>query len=166
MACQHQVRRCRPCCLLNPHIGVVCKWLQALVPVRLIVRHVISESLQNSLFEHLGRPVYLRMVGGGEIVVGAQSFAYGVDENGDGLLPVVSYSVLWCALRVDPLLQKRGCCCGWRDIPRRDGPRRFSKWVGYDQGEGILRVTFFNGLSRSLATNLKGVAAVKRFIGF
>lgn len=65
---------------MNSHIVRVCKWLQVLVPARLVVPHVVLESLHNLLAERLGMPVCLRMVSSGEIVFEAKYFAYGVKE--------------------------------------------------------------------------------------
>lgn len=53
----------------------VCKGLQILVPVRLVVCHVLSESLYNVLIEPLGLLVCLRIAGRVEIVLGAQHCA-------------------------------------------------------------------------------------------
>lgn len=49
----------------------------------------MSQSLLNRPTELLGFPVFLWMVGGGEIVFGAGYFACGVEKLGEELLPAV-----------------------------------------------------------------------------
>lgn len=48
-----------------------------------MVRLVESEMLQSCLTEPLGLPVFMRLVGGGEIVTGAGYSAYEIEELGN-----------------------------------------------------------------------------------
>lgn len=66
----------------------ICKRLQVVAPVRLVVRYALSESLHSCLTEWLGLPVCLQVVARDEIVLGAQYPAYGIEEFGHKLLPL------------------------------------------------------------------------------
>lgn len=90
MACRQKVKRLRFSCLVSLHIVGVCKRLELLISVRLVVRHVMPMFLRIHLTELLGLPVYLRMVDCGEVLFVIQFLAYGVEELDSNLLPVVS----------------------------------------------------------------------------
>lgn len=59
------------------------------IPVRLVVRHTVSELLHNCLLDPIGFLVCLRIVDGVERVFGAQYSPYGVEPLGNQLLPVI-----------------------------------------------------------------------------
>lgn len=83
----------------------VCKWLQVVIPVRLVVVHIKSGMLHNCCIEPHGWPVCLRMVGGGDKVFRAQYYVYKVKELCTNLPPVVGWRVLRGAAHVDPVLR-------------------------------------------------------------
>lgn len=89
MARQEQIKNCRPRCLVNLQNVGKCKRLLELVPVRLVVQQVVSESLHSCIIAPLGLPVCLRVIDYGEVVFRTQYYAYGVEEFGDKLLLVV-----------------------------------------------------------------------------
>lgn len=72
----------------------ICKRLQVLVPVRLLVGYVLLESLHNRLVGPLSLPVCPRMVDCGEVVFRTQYLAQGDKDLGDELLHVVGEKVL------------------------------------------------------------------------
>lgn len=51
--------------------------------------------------------------------------AYGVEDLGSKLLPVVDYIVIRSAVRVDPLLQERGGNCGCHDFRKQNTPLHY-----------------------------------------
>lgn len=52
----------------------VYQWVQVLVPVRMVIRHIMMESLHSCPVDPFGLAVRLRNVGGAEIVIGDQVF--------------------------------------------------------------------------------------------
>lgn len=82
------------------------------------------------------------MVGGKGIVFEAHCVAYGVEELENDLFPVVDWSVLENALRVDPALQNSDGHGSCRGIPERVVPFYFGKPVAYDENEGVPPLTF------------------------
>lgn len=56
MACQHRAQKCRPRCSANLHSAGLCKPLRILAPIRLVIRHVVSEWLHKCFIESIGLP--------------------------------------------------------------------------------------------------------------
>lgn len=118
------------------HTARICKRLQTLFPVPLVVRHVVPESLHSCLAERLGFPVCLRTLSGDVVVSGAGYSAYGVDQLGHEVFSVVGLNVLGDAVRVEPVLQNCGSHYSCRGIPKRDASCHFGRAGGYDKEKG------------------------------
>lgn len=79
VAREHRVIKCRRGCAVDLHIAGMCKWLQVLIPARLVVRHVVLDLMHSLILESLSLPFRLPMPGCNRIVFGAYCLAYGVE---------------------------------------------------------------------------------------
>lgn len=87
------------------------------------------EWLHSRVSEPPGFSVCLRIVGGGNILSGAQCSAYEVKELGNKLLLTVGSKVLWRAVRRDLALKDCSRHCSCRDVPKSDASHRFGQLV-------------------------------------
>lgn len=84
----------------------ICKWLYVLLAARLVVRHLVSELLYNSLVGLLGLPVCLQKVDRGKVLFETRYPPYEVEKLENDPCPAISANIQGSAKRMSAVFQE------------------------------------------------------------